>query len=108
MSAVVGTPIFCSTGGRRRNGVGVQPARSPAVPRDYADDSVADRPARSATAVIRQASLAKRMVNAGLPSVTGLPAADLARRPFLLFWFMSQIERCVSLLNSFLLLHSRA
>ncbi|KAI0754986.1 hypothetical protein C8Q80DRAFT_1142298 [Daedaleopsis nitida] len=43
-----------------------------------------------------QASLAKRVLSAGLPSVTGLPAADLAKRPFLLFWFMSQIERCAS------------
>ncbi|KAI0712149.1 hypothetical protein C8Q76DRAFT_622567 [Earliella scabrosa] len=44
-----------------------------------------------------QASLAKRVLNAGLPSVTGLPAADLAKRPFLLFWFMSQIERALTL-----------
>ncbi|RDX53272.1 hypothetical protein OH76DRAFT_1343377 [Lentinus brumalis] len=44
-----------------------------------------------------QASLAKRVVNLGLSSVTGLPAADLAKRPFLLFWFMSQIERALSL-----------
>ncbi|KAI0670759.1 hypothetical protein C8Q78DRAFT_1069506 [Trametes maxima] len=43
------------------------------------------------------ASLAKRVLNAGLPSVTGLPAANLARRPFLLFWFMSQIERALTL-----------
>lgn len=49
-------------------------------------------------AVQHQASLAKRLVNAGLPSVTGMPAANLAKRPFLLFWFMSQIERCVSVL----------
>ncbi len=47
-----------------------------------------------------QASLAKRVVNLGLSSVTGLPAADLAKRPFLLFWFMSQIERCVNALNA--------
>ncbi|KAL7279934.1 hypothetical protein ACG7TL_006345 [Trametes sanguinea] len=43
------------------------------------------------------ASLAKRVLNAGLPSVTGLPAASLAKRPFLLFWFMSQIERSLTL-----------
>ncbi|KAI0822302.1 hypothetical protein BC628DRAFT_1327700 [Trametes gibbosa] len=43
------------------------------------------------------ASLAKRVLNAGLPSVTGLPAASLAKRPFLLFWFMSQIERALTL-----------
>ncbi|KAI8969630.1 hypothetical protein BD414DRAFT_502930 [Trametes punicea] len=42
-------------------------------------------------------SLAKRVLNAGLPSVTGLPAASLAKRPFLLFWFMSQIERALTL-----------
>ncbi|KAI0632142.1 hypothetical protein C8Q77DRAFT_1060620 [Trametes polyzona] len=45
------------------------------------------------------ASLAKRVLNAGLPSVTGLPAASLAKRPFLLFWFMSQIERALTLWN---------
>ncbi|RPD77848.1 hypothetical protein L226DRAFT_504311 [Lentinus tigrinus ALCF2SS1-7] len=44
-----------------------------------------------------QASLAKRVVNLGLPSVTGLPTSDLAKRPFLLFWFMSQIERALTL-----------
>ncbi|KAI0372180.1 hypothetical protein BV20DRAFT_940530 [Pilatotrama ljubarskyi] len=43
------------------------------------------------------ASLGKRVLNAGLPSVTGLPAASLAKRPFLLFWFMSQIERALTL-----------
>ncbi|KAI0335882.1 hypothetical protein GY45DRAFT_1239777 [Cubamyces sp. BRFM 1775] len=43
------------------------------------------------------ASLAKRVLNAGLPSVTGLPAASLAKRPFLLFWFMSQMERALTL-----------
>ncbi|KAH9854700.1 hypothetical protein C2E23DRAFT_726239 [Lenzites betulinus] len=43
------------------------------------------------------ASLAKRVLNSGLPSVTGLPAASLAKRPFLLFWFMSQIERALTL-----------
>ncbi|KAJ8501969.1 hypothetical protein ONZ51_g330 [Trametes cubensis] len=45
------------------------------------------------------ASLAKRMLNAGLPSVTGLPAASLAKRPFLLFWFMSQMERYVAVVE---------
>ncbi|KAI0771263.1 hypothetical protein BD413DRAFT_476321 [Trametes elegans] len=43
------------------------------------------------------ASLARRVLNAGLPSVTGLPASSLAKRPFLLFWFMSQIERSLTL-----------
>ncbi len=72
---------------------------SPFSPKpEFTDDLVADF-FLVAPAVMRQASLAKRMVNAGLHSVTGLPAADLARRPFLLFWFMSQIERCVLMLN---------
>ncbi|KAH9922814.1 uncharacterized protein BXZ73DRAFT_91534 [Epithele typhae] len=44
-----------------------------------------------------QAMLAQRLLNAGLHVVTGLPSSDLARRPFFLFWFMSQIERALRL-----------
>ncbi|TBU28622.1 hypothetical protein BD311DRAFT_663142 [Dichomitus squalens] len=45
----------------------------------------------------RQAILAKRLANADYGSVTGLPTADLTKRPFLLFWFMSLIERALTL-----------
>ena len=46
----------------------------------------------------RQAFLAKRISHADYGAVTGLPTADLTKRPFLLFWFMSLIERYVSYL----------
>ena len=46
----------------------------------------------------RQAILAKRLAHADYGSLTGLPTADLTKRPFLLFWFMSLIERYVSYL----------
>ncbi|KAI1789635.1 hypothetical protein LXA43DRAFT_1152573, partial [Ganoderma leucocontextum] len=43
------------------------------------------------------AILAKRLVHADYGSLTGLPTADLTKRPFLLFWFMALIERALTL-----------
>lgn len=50
-------------------------------------------------AVTHQASVAKRIIF-GLQSVTGQPNVTLARRPFFIFWFMSQIARWVILLSA--------
>ncbi len=46
-------------------------------------------------AVAHQAILAKRLAHADYGAFTGLPTADLTKRPFLLFWFMALIERYV-------------
>ena len=43
--------------------------------------------------VAHQAVLAKRLAHADYGSLTGLPTADLTKRPFLLFWFMALIQR---------------
>lgn len=44
-----------------------------------------------------QAILAKRLAHADYGALTGLPTADLTKRPFLLFWFMALIERALTL-----------
>ncbi|KAJ3524085.1 hypothetical protein NM688_g8624 [Phlebia brevispora] len=43
-----------------------------------------------------QASVAKRTMY-GLQSITGQPNVGLSRRPFFIFWFMSQISRALML-----------
>lgn len=97
---VVGTRTCSSTGGRRKNGVRVPLPALVFFIAALLMVVAALRPSPPAVisagwTVTHLASLGKRVLNAGLPSVTGLPAASLAKRPFLLFWFMSQIERCV-------------
>lgn len=53
------------------------------------------RPLQWGLAVTHQAILAKRLAHADYGSLTGLPTADLSKRPFLLFWFMALIDRYV-------------
>ena len=57
--------------------------------------SAADELVATPFAVAHQAILAKRLAHADYGSVTGLPTANLTKRPFLLFWFMALIERYV-------------
>lgn len=51
--------------------------------------------------VTHQASIAKRTMY-GLQTITGQPNVTFARRPFFVFWFMSQVSRsAASLLSCF-------
>ena len=99
MRTILDMPICYSTGGRRRNGVSGPSGRSlterTSALTDYPSFSLAPE---LELAVAHQAVLAKRLANAEYSSVIGLPTADLTKRPFLLFWFMSLIERYVSYL----------
>ena len=49
----------------------------------------------TAVTVKHQAWVAKQVVN-GLQTVTHQPNVSIGKRPFFVFWFMSQIQRSVS------------
>ena len=83
--------ILFFTEKRRKNGVSISSV-SCTSSRDF------DAHLRPVT---HQASVAKQAMH-GLQTITGQPNVSIARRPFFVFWFMSQISRSVRLTPSIL------